>query len=101
MRSHLLIFLALTLSPMAHAEETKTVSWYKSHPITRTKVNELCMNSPGEAKHNANCINSEMASEHAALDRIVSQIDHPTVRCVPSSSLMLMADRCTPVNQTR
>jgi hypothetical protein len=59
------------------------------------------MNNPGEAKNNPNCINAEEASEHAQLKHIVDEIDHPTMKCVLSSPLMLMADRCTPMKPAR
>jgi len=97
----LAILGVLAACPFAAQAETKTVSWYKAHPDVRAKVNGLCMNNPGEARNNANCINAEIANEHADLDRMSANIDHPTVRCVPSSPQMLIADLCFPTARGR
>jgi hypothetical protein len=96
----LAIIGTMAIFPLAANAETKTVSWYLSHPDVRAKVNKLCMNNPGEARKNADCINAEEASEHASLDRMVSEMNRPTMKCVPSSPLMLMADKCTPISKT-
>jgi hypothetical protein len=89
----------LAVCPLAAHAETKTVSWYMSHPDVRARVNKLCMNNPGEARRNADCINAEVASEHASLDKMEAEMDRPTMKCVPSSPLMLMADKCTPISK--
>jgi hypothetical protein len=91
-----IIGILATCPLVAHAE-TKTVGWFMAHPDVRARVNKLCMNNPGDARNNADCINAEIAGEHASMDKMVTQMDHPTVKCVPSSPLMLMADRCTPI----
>jgi hypothetical protein len=75
MRSFLFLTAALTLSPfVARAESTHTVSWFQSHPITRDRVHELCMNDPGEAAHTPDCLNAAEAVLRDATRRTEASI---------------------------
>jgi hypothetical protein len=70
LRSILFFAAALTLSPLAAHADTKTVSWYVAHPITRDRVHELCMNNPGEARGNPNCLNAATAFTRSTINQI-------------------------------
>jgi hypothetical protein len=68
----------LAICPSAHAE-TKTVSWFLSHPEARAQVHRLCMNNPGEAQHVPDCLNAATAVEQSGLNNI--PVESSAQRC--------------------
>jgi hypothetical protein len=63
----------LVACPRAHAE-TKTVSWFLSHPDARARVHQLCMNNPGEAEREPDCLNAATAIEQSAMGGVINRI---------------------------
>ncbi len=63
----------LAICPLAHAE-TRTVSWFLSHPEARAQVHKLCMNNPGEAQHVPDCLNAATAIEQSAMGGVMNRI---------------------------
>ena len=71
MRSLFFLAGALLLTPLTvRAEEVKTVSWFAAHPITRDRVHALCMNNPGEAQRDPNCLNAAAAVARSTINQI-------------------------------
>lgn len=64
-----LVSLLFTLT--AIAEPTRTVDWYRQHPIERAALLKECRNNPGELGDTPNCTNAEKADmlEAAAVGR--------------------------------
>jgi hypothetical protein len=54
-----ILMFAMVLATPCRADRTvMTATWFADHPDERSKVNALCKDNPGEAKHNANCENA-------------------------------------------
>lgn len=85
--------------PVAAHAETQTQSWFVSHPAARARVNAICMDNPGSAAHNANCINAAAADETAAMDRMIGRIGNvPTLidQCASMPPLFQIVNHCGP-----
>jgi hypothetical protein len=67
MRFVIAAFLAVTaLTSGARGEEVRTATWFADHPEARAKVDALCKDNPGEAKHEPNCDNAFQGNVIAA-----------------------------------
>jgi hypothetical protein len=67
MRSLVAALLAATaLTSGARGDEVKTATWFADHPEARAKVNALCKDNPGQAKHEPNCDNAFQGNVIAA-----------------------------------
>ena len=53
-----ILMFAIVLATPCRADSVMTATWFADHPDERSKVNTLCKDNPGEAKHNANCENA-------------------------------------------
>jgi hypothetical protein len=81
--SGLSILGILAASPLAHADTTKTVSWFLSHPDEQDQAHKLCMNNPGEAQRVPDCLNAATAVEQSGLAGMMRRIpvDSAAQRC--------------------
>jgi len=76
MRSVIAAFLGVTaLTSGARGDEVKTATWFADHPEARAKVNALCKDNPGEAKHEPNCDNAFQGNVIAATRAAQAQPD--------------------------
>jgi hypothetical protein len=86
----------LALLPIVSAPawaETKTVSWYVSHPDARTRVKALCLNNPGEAKHVPDCANASAADPEVVLQSMPRERSLIQM-CSEMDPLFQAANRC-------
>ena len=60
------LLMATALTSGARGEEVKTATWFADHPEARAKVNALCKDNPGQAKHEPNCDNAFQGNVIAA-----------------------------------
>lgn len=91
-----LIILGLLVSVPAMAD-TQTRSWYVAHPETRARVNAVCLNDPGRAKNDANCLNAAVAEEDAGINRMTTRTNAiPTLfdQCASMPRLFQIANHC-------
>ena len=60
------LLMATALTSGARGDEVKTATWFADHPEARAKVNALCKDNPGQAKHEPNCDNAFQGNVIAA-----------------------------------
>ena len=60
------LLMATALTSGARGEEVETATWFADHPEARAKVNALCKDDPGQAKHEPNCDNAFQGNVIAA-----------------------------------
>ena len=63
------LLMATALTSGARGDEVKTATWFADHPEARAKVNALCKDNPGQAKHEPNCDNAFQGNVIAATAR--------------------------------
>lgn len=93
----LALFVALIIAGHAMAETVRTKSWYITHPTERQRVNALCRDNPGEARHSANCINALEATDAVVARNYAMSIPvQPLMidRCDTMPPLFQAANRC-------
>src|SRR5271166_5556865 len=61
-----ILLMATALTSGARGEEVKTATWFADHPEARAKINALCKDNPGGAKHEPNCDNAFQGNVIAA-----------------------------------
>jgi hypothetical protein len=61
------LLMATALTSGARGDEVKTATWLADHPEARAKVNALCKENPGQAKHEPNCDNAFQGNVIAAM----------------------------------
>jgi hypothetical protein len=60
------LLIGTALASGTRGEEVKTATWFADHPEARAKVNALCKDNPGQAKHEPNCDNAFQGNVIAA-----------------------------------
>jgi hypothetical protein len=96
---HIITVAWILSASVAHAD-TKTVSWFLAHPDARAKVNAMCRDNPGEARHVPNCTNALEATTQASIAKMGKGTDPSTngktliEMCDQMSGLFQAANRC-------